>query len=108
MEDVEAQAAARGWGGDSYQVYYNDSTEQTVMAVHWVWDTTTDAEQFYRLMIPYQNARFRGASADRPDAKCWSVNDQLSCIFLSARGTLWLLAPDQAILNAVLAKYQPY
>jgi hypothetical protein len=108
IDDATASAAARGWGGDSYQVYFDDNTGGTVMAVHWAWDTPADATEFLAVMKAYLNARFRGAVVDRPGAACWSINQQSTCVFGSSRGTLWLLAPDVTVLDAVLTKYPEF
>ncbi len=107
LSDATAQAAARGWGGDHYQAYTNDSTQATVLAAHWVWDTAADAREFAAAMRQYQDLRFRGAKVDRPDGACWEANGQISCTFNATNGneTLWLLAPNQTVLNQVLAAY---
>ncbi len=108
IDDATAAAAARGWGGDSYQVYFDDNTGGTVMAVHWAWDTAADATEFLAAMKVYLNARFRVAVVDRPGAACWAINQQSTCVFGSSRGTLWLLAPDVTVLDAVLTKYPEF
>lgn len=98
-----AETVAAGWGGDTYQIYYNDETDQTVMSARWIWDTNGDATQFENAMLEYLDARFRGAKLDRRDGECWEANDQTGCMFRDGREFLWLLAPDQTILTGVLA-----
>jgi hypothetical protein len=106
LDEPTAERAAAGWGGDTYQVYYHDAADETVLAAHWVWDTTRDATEFRAAMLEYQNERFRGAKVtDRSDGGCWEVNNQASCVFATGQATLWLLAPNQTILNSVLAQY---
>ena len=105
VEDSKAQAAAQGWGGDTYQVYYRDDTGESILAAHWVWDTAQDAGEFSRAMQPSLDARFRGARLTRDDGVCYEANGQATCLFTSGRGSLWLLAPDQTILNTLLAAY---
>ena len=36
IDELEAAAAAAGAEGDRYQVYYNDETTGTVLAVRWI------------------------------------------------------------------------
>jgi hypothetical protein len=108
LDDSVAASAAAGWGGDSYLVYYNDETNQTILAAYWIWDTNTDAGQFESAMNTYQEERFRGAGLDRTDGACWEVNDQASCLFRSGREILWLLTPNQTILNDLLAAYPAF
>lgn len=103
VDDFTADRASAGWGGDTYQIYYNDALDQTVMSIRWIWDTNSDATQFFNAMLEYQDARFRGAKLSRTDGQCWEANNQASCIFRSEREILWLLAPNQTILNNLLA-----
>jgi len=98
-----AETVAAGWGGDTYQIYYNDELDQTVMNAHWIWDTNGDTTQFYNAMLDYMDARFRGAKVGRSDGECWEANNQASCLFRSGREVNWLLAPNQTVLNNVLA-----
>lgn len=52
----DARAAAAGWGGGSYEVYYSDRLptvpcgapcrEATIGVLAWTWDTARDAEEF--------------------------------------------------------------
>ncbi|MGD2059139.1 MAG: hypothetical protein PVI04_10455, partial [Anaerolineales bacterium] len=103
IDIITAETVTAGWGGDSYQVYYNDELDQTVMSARWIWDTNSDATQFNNAFLDYMDARFRGSAVNRSDGDCWEANDQASCIFRSGREILWLLAPDQAMLDQVLA-----
>lgn len=100
--------AAKGWGGDQYQVYYNDQTQQTALAVHWVWDTPADANQIIPLMEAYLDGRFRGAKLDRPIGKCWEANSQTTCLYSSKTETLWLFAPDQATIDLMFSLYSGF
>lgn len=103
IDIITAETVTAGWGGDSYQVYYNDGLDQTVMSARWIWDTNSDATQFNNALLDYMDARFRGSAVDRSDGDCWEANNQASCVFRSGREILWLLAPDQATLDKVLA-----
>jgi hypothetical protein len=105
MNDASSQKAADGWGGDHYQVYYNDQAEQTVLAVHWVWDTTADQVEFAGLLKQHLQARFRGGNVDRPTGACWGVNGQVSCVYSSGRETIWLLTPEGVSQDSLLAQF---
>ena len=108
LDAYSAGSAAAGWGGDTYQIYYNDGTGETIMAVHWVWDAQEDADEFLEAMLYYQDQRFRGSKAGRSDGNCWEANRQASCVFTTEAETLWLLAPNQTTLNNVLARYSNF
>ncbi len=61
--DVDtASEAAAGWGGDVYQVFYNEGKDQSILALHWVWDSPADFNQFTSAFATYLDNRFRGAS----------------------------------------------
>lgn len=105
MDDLDSQRAAAGWGGDHYQVYYNDVKGQTVLAAHWVWDTSADQGEFARLMKDHLKERFRGTAVNRPTGDCWGVSGQLSCVYSSGRETLWLMTPEEATQDALLAQF---
>ncbi len=108
IDDATALKAAQGWGGDHYQIYYNDVISQTVLAAEWVWDTPRDATEFKSAMLKYLDGRFRGDKLDRAGENCWESNQQISCILGNDDKSLWLLVPDAGILDAVLAQYPDF
>lgn len=108
LSDSVAETAAAGWGGDGYQTYYNDSAGQTVLAGHWVWDTTKDAKEFNTALLQYHDARFRGLKVDRTDGECWEANNEASCVFSIGKETLWLLAPNQTVLDLALTQFPDF
>ncbi len=108
LTDSVAVSAARGWGGDRYQVYYQDETERTVLAAVWGWDTAQDASQFRQAMTDHLGKRFREAEVDAPQGTCWQVNQQTTCLYLAGRQVLWLLAPDMGTLDLVHALYPSF
>ncbi len=107
VSEKDALAASRGWGGDHYQVYYNDVLTQTVLAAQWVWDTPRDATEFRQAMAQYLGERFRAEKLERV-GDCWESNHQTSCFFINGDKTLWLLAPNVTILDAVLTQYPDF
>jgi hypothetical protein len=108
IDNATALKASRGWGGDHYQVYFNDVISQTVLAVEWIWDTSRDATEFKQAMIGHLAERFRGGEIDRVAGDCWESNQQTSCLFVTNDRTLWLLSPDMTTLEAVLAQYPDF
>lgn len=105
VDEFTALKASEGWGGDTYQVLYHDGDDSTALAAHWIWDTPTDASIFYDAISEYLKRRLRGSDIDRRDGDCWEANNQATCIFKQSRGVLWLFAPNQAILNTMLAEF---
>ncbi len=105
IADETAAAAAQGWGGDHYQVYYNASTDSTSLAAHWVWDSQGDADQFLKAMSTHLTELYRGNRIEEANASCWQVNSQTSCLFSAPRQTLWLVGPDLSTVEAMRAQF---
>ncbi len=103
LDADQAQPAAAGWGGDAYAVYYQDAQAQTVLTLHTRWDTLADAEEFGAAFVDYADARFSRRVAI-PNGRCWE-GPELHCFFEKDAHTLWLAAPDQAQITALLALY---
>lgn len=108
VPDEAARSAARGWGGDRLQAYYNATTDETLLAVAWTWDTTADAREFRQVLSAHLDLRFNGAGSPQVDGDCWPAGQQAACLYLRDKNTLWLLAPDQPLIDAVTAAYAPF
>ena len=66
IDPAIAVEAAAGWGGDHYQIFYKGTTNGKVLAATWVWDTRTDADQFWIALDAYLNLRYRKNRVDHP------------------------------------------
>jgi hypothetical protein len=108
LADGVAATAARGWGGDRYQVYYHDEDELAVLAALSGWDTVQDATQFRQAMTEHLGMRFRQAELDSPTGACWQVNQQTTCLYLAGRQVLWLMGPDMGTVNLVRALFPAF
>jgi hypothetical protein len=105
MDLPKAQKAAAGWGGDNYQVYYNQSTDSEVLAAHWAWDTLPDSAEFYDALQVAFKVRYNSAPAESQNGLCWQANNSTSCIFEKEEQTLWIVAPDQTTVDKIRALY---
>ena len=101
LSDRTASRAAEGWGGDGYVAFYNEAEDETVLALHWIWDTQADADEFAEAFRDYGDRRF-GESESITHGVCWSA-DQLNCFYTNGQHTLWVMAPNQKTVDAVLA-----
>jgi len=88
-----AERAAKGWGGDTYQVFYNDGTNQAVLVADWVWDTASDTADFRAVLEGMLTNRYRGAELPTARGHCWSVGNEASCVLGGAREVVWILGP---------------
>jgi hypothetical protein len=105
LSDEQAVLASAGWGGDRYQVLYNDAQDLILLVGHWIWDSSADAGEFGVAVQDYLSARHRGQTLSRPNGACWQSNNQISCIFESGSETLWILSPDETSIDQVLTQY---
>jgi hypothetical protein len=108
VDDTQAKKAAQGWGGDHYQVFYTPSLDKSALAIHWVWDTEKDHQEFEAALTKYLDGRFHGAHKDQPGASCWEENGQTSCFFSQPSRTLWLTAPDLPTLILMWDQYPEF
>ncbi len=109
IDPDEASAAAEGWGGDRYAVYYHEAQAQTVLALHTVWDTAADATEFVGAYTRYAQARFGGqAGEQRPGQRCWSNTTSSLCLFSHPDQALVVLGPNRDVINAVLARFPDF
>jgi hypothetical protein len=105
LPEDEASDAAQGWGGDHYQVYHEQSSGAAVLVARWHWDSLRDGEEFARALSAYHEQRFRGGQVEVTHGACWESNGQASCLYTGAAETLWLLAPNQLMVEHVLLAF---
>jgi len=101
LEDTLAAEAAAGWGGDTYLVYYNDATDQTVLVMRTLWESTTDANQFADAFGDYAQARFGVDTQGSTDHMTWTFSGGYNELGKSGAETLWILAPDAATAQLI-------
>ncbi|MFN2269956.1 MAG: hypothetical protein ACK2US_03905 [Anaerolineae bacterium] len=102
LSSREAGEAAEGWGGDRYAVHYRESDGALVMALHVVWDSPADAEEFVDAYVAYADGRFdHAADVTEGALMCWAGDDTL-CLAWGPVDTTLVLGPDEATVTAVL------
>lgn len=98
-----AGAAAAGWGGDRYAVYWNEESEQVVMVLKLVWDTVADGEEFFAAYEDYPAQLFNADAASQDDdGLCWQGEDVI-CLYQVGDETLIVRALDLETAAAVSA-----
>jgi hypothetical protein len=108
LDAETAQKAAAGWGGDHFQVLLQSETNQTALALNWVWDSRQDADEFMQAMEDHLDHRFRGNKFDHSPGDCWQANDQTTCLYQTSSATLWLLAPDAQTIDQLLLGFPDF
>lgn len=109
IDPDEASAAAEGWGGDRYAVYYHEAQAQTALALHTVWDTQADATEFVDAYTQYARARFGGqAGEQRPGQRCWTGSASGQCLLFRSNKALIVFGPTMEVINAVIARFPDF
>ncbi|MCL4870310.1 MAG: hypothetical protein KJ063_15200 [Anaerolineae bacterium] len=111
VDEATAAAAAAGWGGDQYAVYWDDTLELMVMMLRVVWDTEEDAAEFAAAYNLYASQRYDTDATLVNNLTCWSgtvdeVTD-LTCLYLEGDETFIIRAPNQAIVQAIMSLHYP-
>lgn len=101
-----ATNASAGWGGDQYIVYYNAQTNETVLVLKTIWDTTQDADEFNTAFRDYGNKRFGNPEATSSNSISWSFISGYSEFHLQNQQTNWILGPDVETTQAIWAAIQ--
>jgi hypothetical protein len=98
--EAEAAAAAAGWGGDTYQVLFNQESGKTMLAVHWNWDSADDLTEFIDSFSASQAGRFQNSVFSGPgEGTCWNMGEQYSCLYSAGRDVLWIYSDDLTALE---------
>ncbi len=103
IPEEEAEAAAEGWGGDRYVVHYRQADEALVLALHTVWDTPADAEEFVDAYVAYAEGRF-GHPADLTNGArlCWVGDADQLCLTWGPTDATIVLGPDETTVELLL------
>lgn len=101
LETNKAEEAADGWGGDSYVVYHNETTDQTVMVLNTIWESNGDADEFNVAFQEYARARFGTPASTQGGITAWQDASGYTLFRRSGEATTWILAPDQETAQAV-------
>ncbi|OGO63557.1 MAG: hypothetical protein A2029_11805 [Chloroflexi bacterium RBG_19FT_COMBO_47_9] len=107
LDDIVAQDAAAGWGGDEYLVLHNDVTDATAFVMKTVWDTPSDAEEFANAVQQYADNRFGVSATQQGDTLTWSYPDGHSSLYHSGDTTVWIIAPDSSTVQTISDSVQP-
>ena len=90
LDQDQAKRAAEGWGGDTYVVFYNETTQTTTMVLSAVWDTTSDASEYAIILKKYLKLRFGNAIFDQANKTDWQIDEAYIQIHLEKKQTTWI------------------
>ena len=107
LTETQVESAVSGWGGDRFAIYTNEADGSFLLALHTVWDTTSDSSEFVARYINYPQRLFGSASEVQPNGgECWPGEAELICLYQSEQETLIVRGPDEElVLNVVNAVF---
>jgi hypothetical protein len=107
LPDETAEAAAEGWGGDTYTVYFNPQNDQVVLVLSMVWDSIEDTREFATSFRNYADRRFGARLGNGSGTETWESEDGVSLFSVdeTRRTTTWIFGPDEATTSAIAAAF---
>ncbi len=111
LDDGKAATAAAGWDGDRYLYLENVGDSRQLFILQSVWDTETDAEEFFDAYIDFVQNKGQGTwvlSLDEPGEKWWDTAEQ--SVYLSQQGdeVLLVIGPDHSTVVGVLTGFSDF
>ncbi|MGI6251178.1 MAG: hypothetical protein ACOYKD_07465 [Anaerolineaceae bacterium] len=99
LADQIGQAAAEGWGGDTFVQLENSKTGEMALIVRYVWDDSREAKEAESIFSQYLGNRFKEQSPNLYyDQSGFYVRHTPN----SPSGFTWIFAETQETLNAIL------
>lgn len=103
LDEPEVDAAASGWGGDRYVVYWNEDENAVVMVLRSIWDTEPDSRQFGDIYARYADGSYDVQGQIQPDGGlCWQGKD-VTCLYQAGIETFVVRAPNLDLAASIAA-----
>ncbi len=102
LPDMQAREAAKGWGGDRYVVYQNQSDQSLIYTQKYRFDTEVDASEFYDALTIYGDQRWADPVQSLDSRRVWSDGYESVAITLDGDTVTWVIAPDLSLLNTII------
>lgn len=93
---TDATAAAGGWGGDHYQVFYNADYDELAWLMRIEWDNTAEADEFGAIYDAFLTERYD------PAGECFSDEFQTLCLAGTNSGHIIATAPTVEMALALV------
>jgi len=100
LEPDRAVLASEGWGGDTYQAFYNDGQDHGALLIVQIWDTIRDSQDAFLAWRDYNDQRF-GEHQLVEGAYLWPTDGAFAQLERASNQTLWLLGPDASSVEAM-------
>lgn len=106
LTESDAGAAATGWGGGRYAVYFNEADEETIMVLRLAWDESNEADEFETAYSDWLQNRFGAEGLVQADGGvCW-LDSEAFCLYRLGDESLIVRAPSLTVAKAVASIQQ--
>lgn len=111
LDEEVASAAAEGWGGDQYAVYWDEQQELMLMLLRVAWDSEDDAAEFAAAYDLYASQKYNTTATISGNLTCWSgtvdgISDT-TCLYEEGDETFIVRAPNFAMIQAIVTLHYP-
>ncbi len=97
LTEERAAKAAEGWGGDYFIAFHNESSGDNALVMASIWDTVSEAHEFYGAFRDYADSRFGERTLSSTTRSAWESRRAWSSMDIAGDQTLWVLAPGAEI-----------
>jgi len=105
LDTTTGDAAAAGWGGDTYLAYTSTNTSGIVVVWDSTWDTNNDADEFWTASMDYAVRRWGAAQTQTTTSATWQTSDVGIVTMRRTNGeVLWLMTPTSEQQSGILSK----
>lgn len=103
LDGGTVEAAATGWGGDQYAVYWQPTNNWVVLSLRLAWDSTADSDEFASAYAQYADAAYGSNVTEVGDGTRCRTAVETVCTY--RQGDEWLIvrAPNIEIATTALA-----
>lgn len=105
LPDSEADTASSGWGGDSYEVWYDGS--DVVFALHYQGDSTADAQELGTALRSYVNAAMDVGEAEPLANGTGHQGTDNAWVLIEGADVYFVAASDPDVFDEAVAQTRP-
>jgi hypothetical protein len=105
LDQDDAEDAAQGWGGDQYQIFYNEQDRQNILVYVSQWDSVSESAEFWNHFTTYGNNRWGDPKLSSANYILWEEGEQVISFSHNANQVLWVMAADQESYGQILSAF---
>ncbi len=104
----QARAAARGWGGDKYQIFgYPQKHTESVWVLCIMWDSSVEAAEFMNSFNEYGDNRWAYGSIEKwENQSIWTAGGIVHSIVMDGNQTCWIDSPSKSVNDRLMPYFK--